>query len=1447
MRIVPKFLLLIVIISLAWSPGYPPTTSPAQAKTGWSPAQLDETLRTGDLDRSKQQVLDNMGGADQLFLSYLRQDLNPGQLRQGDPPLLERARRLADVFFKLSDFDFELGVIAYWEKADAEKKRALLPVLTDHFALYKDERTLEDNALPPFGSSEHFVDKYLALAERYRAIAFGKGQLQARLRMAAFNPGKAWQAWQLAKSLQDEVGQAWAAYYYSVWAGEGPSETAARQAVESGERLGLPRLLKDALTRQAWRANSRNDFDAHLEFFRKGLEVMRSIPLRQAMVGRWFRSYYPGEAWFCLALWRALELKGKTGAQEMFEKGRALSRQVAGKVGELAYLIEATPQFYRPGLFVKVAGQAENLARQLGDAGWLVRFLMAKVDGLINTREFSQAIQAATEAAEICRKMGDRGWYAQCLSKRALSRAQSNAYEGAVADFSQAIKIFQELGLAKIAANAGIDAGYYLRSQPATAVNFFNEALAAAEKTGDPGLIASVLGRRAQIRMSDAPAESVQDYLRALPYSERASEEANTPGDFLGMMSRVSQALRQVGKFSEALEIENQRAAKARAKALPRAEADAYFSLQNIYASDLGEPAQALEYVRKWQTLTSEPGWKLSVNDHNKIAIAWAGLGQPARALEHWANALKLAKETPAGEYLQRMVHNNVAELYLKLGDYDAAISELEAGKSLIDITFDAYRKSIELQKAEWSNEMALAHLLSGDLNKALEYSLQAIQLEMKSAPGTALAGYFSYFTPGDALALAGRFEEAVDFQNKRRERARETKSVLGERSALERLGVTYMRAGNIQKARQSFQEAVEIDRKPPGPQTGDLAGSLLELAKLELSAGDSMKAEELLAEARKTANPYDPTLLWQIERASAQAFAKAGKTDLARNHFELALESLEDVRERLRPEEFRLRFGMDRRGVYDEYAWHMAGRAMETGSKADAAKALQIIERRRAQALWDLMATGWTSLQPEAVPEQLQRAREIEARLTAKQNKLRSQFILAPDKRNSKLIETLEADLHQAKDEHARLLASLSQGRYRYASPAGLGQDNLAAVQKKLGRDEALLEYFVNDEATFIFVVTSSDLKLNKIPIGRDKLRQKVYGLLQPLHRLRTGELDLARLSFDLETAHDLCEQLFAPVEANIGRARRILIVPDDVLYYLPFEALVDRLPPQRRPPAGILFAEYGQAGFLLRRYTMSYLTTASHLLSVTETPQPAQSGFMLLAMANPTAGQDAPVMGMEDPVKRRLRSSNSGAAFTPLPGTMTEIDRISRYFPKRAVAMVTGAQATETNYKTLATKYEIVHLATHAFAADDQPLYSTMILAPDSKAQEDGFLQAYEILRYPLQAKLVVLSACETALGPLGRGEGLIGLVSAFQQAGARSVIATQWSIDESAAELMAVFYRAFTTGKTSAAALREAKLEILKRRVRLGGSEVSLAHPFFWAPFVLIGSGDDLLPKT
>jgi len=1456
-------------------PGNVPGMNASPVQSGSFSAQLDEALKQADSERARELVLDDQDGAEQLFLNYLEGTIIRGQPKTGEIHRLERALRLADVFFRIYEFDFERGVVSYWEKATPAQKQALLPILRDHFAAYQEARRLSRQMPQPIDKNGRLVDRCLALSDRYRKVQFAKGELEAMLWASSLGDGCRWKTWQLAKSLGDEVGEAWGAYYYGGLAGEGQCEVAAQHAVEAAERLRLPKLLQFALIRQAWLSLGYDDYDAHIAYLRKALEVIRTIPVRQTMVSKTGTDFYPGEAWILKSLWRAYESMNMPGGEGLFEQGRAMSRRHGGDAGELAYLMASMQESLRPGIFDNVAAEAERLARQMHDPGWLATVLMTKARGLEGTRDFSAANAAVEEAASIYKKMGDRGYYTECLFQRASFRIQTNELAGALADYEEVLRIHEELGQTPAAFTLCIFAGTALKSQPKLALKFQNKALALAEKFTDIGRAGAIRSAYALRAAEDSPAQSLEDLKKALFYCERHAENIGYPCEVPVAMRSVSQAMRRMGKFREAIEMEKRRAEFSRAEGLPNAEADAYYWLSNIYRFDLGEPAVAAEYAEKYISLMTRTGKKLTVNNYDRIAGSYLSIGRPGLALQSWAKALQRAKKTPTGEHFQRLVHINVAKTCLELGDYDAAISELEQENALIERTFQkdldpggrvvydleeysatitaisaedhlagrkfqSYDDPIELQKAEWFNRLASAHALSGDMARAVEESREAIALEFSTPPGTALADYYAYFSPGDALAQAGKLDEAIDFYKGRRDRARRIKSLPKEREALLKLGAAYAQAGKPDDARQMLREAVKIDRHPPGPQVGTLAESLLPLGSLELRAGNLPRAEELFIEARKTANPYDLNQLWQVEKALATVLAARNKHDQAENHFELAVSSLEGARERLRPEEFALRFGTDRFQLYDEYASYLAGRAIETGEEAAAEKALLVVERRRAQALWDMMALGWFGLQPDAVPGQLRRVRQAEARLAAKQGILRDQFNLPPEKRNPAQISQLEAELKQTKQEHARLLTALAQGQFRFSSPSSLPSGIIAETRKKLGPDRLLIEYLVTDESTYAFVLSVGRLEVTQLPVGRQKLREKVQSLLQPFYRLYSGESDLARLGFDFQTAHELYAELVAPLEPQFGKASQILVVPDDALFYLPLELLVDALP-GRTQSANVLYSNCEQAGFLLKRFAICYLTAAAQILGGPEDSGGRTATPTLLAVANPAAGQVPGVPGQEDPVRRRLHSAGSGGAFGPLPGSTDEVARIRQNFPSGRTTVLTGSNATETGYKALSPRSEIVHLATHAIAADDHPFYSTLILAPDAKVQEDGFLQAYEIVRSPLKAKLVVLSACETAKGPLGRGEGLVGLVSAFLQAGARSVLATQWSIDESTAELMESFYKAMMGGKDMAGALRQAKLDILQKRLRFGRTEVSLAHPFFWAPFVLIGNGN------
>jgi CHAT domain-containing protein len=755
-------------------------------------------------------------------------------------------------------------------------------------------------------------------------------------------------------------------------------------------------------------------------------------------------------------------------------------------------------------------------------------------------------------------------------------------------------------------------------------------------------------------------------------------------------------------------------------------------------------------------------------------------------------------------------------------------------------------------QKANWSADVAWAYALAGDLDGALTHARNAVaELRREPSGGMNIDFGWSFGMEQSAsdqvveiLLQTGHADEAIAFTDLLSQPTTRPTAVQ-ERHVLGLAGQAYLKAGRIDQARSFLVLATEVDSASPAHFAwGSPAAARFALGRLELEAGNTAEATRQLEAARAAVNPYELNLVWQIERSLAVASGRAGDAAGARRHYEGALNALESVHERLRPEEFRLRFGFDRSQIYAEYAALLAKKAEASGQQEDAVAAFQAAERQRTEVLSSLLAMGWSRLRPEALPEQVRREREIANRLSAKQSVLREQYDKPSPERDTFLIDKIRADVAQIEVEHARVLTALAQGRYRFQAPATVAASLAAPVAATLGPSRVLVEYLLLDDRSYAFVVSSAGVKVVPLTVGRARVRADVQHLTEPFRQLRSGDVDLTRLSYDTGTAYALYQQLVAPLRAALGSASELLIVPDDVLHVLPFEALVERRP--RQPGrGGVQDAGWAEAPFLVRRYTISYLTSAAELLPVEPAGQPAPGSSSaapqrLFVLANPTAGPaPAPPPAQDDPVRRLLRSAGFAGYLTPLPSAEAEAQRIARAFVPDASTIVTRGEATEAVYTSRAGQYDIVHFATHGVASDAQPLYSALVLAPDASTGSDGFLQAYEVLRTPLRASLVVLGGCDTALGGgADAGRGLAGLAAAFRQAGARSVMATLWTVDQSAIEMMAAFYGGLARGQSAPAALRQAKLRMLQRRAQMGKTDVSLAHPFFWAPFKLMG---------
>ena len=369
--------------------------------------------------------------------------------------------------------------------------------------------------------------------------------------------------------------------------------------------------------------------------------------------------------------------------------------------------------------------------------------------------------------------------------------------------------------------------------------------------------------------------------------------------------------------------------------------------------------------------------------------------------------------------------------------------------------------------------------------------------------------------------------------------------------------------------------------------------------------------------------------------------------------------------------------------------------------------------------------------------------------------------------------------------------------------------------------------------ESVVLFVVTQKG--------GRARLR---------VYRIAADAAALARKTRDLRDAcaerpgsaaerpykplaRELYRLLIAPAAPDLAGVRRLLVCPDGPLWDTPFAVL--------QPPA---FAGTGVGSAapasLWERYALvtAYSATAAQAARAARSrparPQPSQS---LLVMANPDFGTRAAAPAVRNRSPQDSASDAGlrspllrGGAFRPLPYTQREADALRAAFPD--AALKTGRDAQEATFKQMAANYRYLHFATHAFFNEAAPLLSGVALAtPPKDSAQDGVFTARELLEMQLTADLIVFSACETARGEQRRGEGLIGLTWAAFAAGVPAQVVSQWSVDDEAtAQLMGAFYANLKRGEAKDAALRHAALA-LRRDGRHD-------HPFFWAPFLIMG---------
>lgn len=650
---------------------------------------------------------------------------------------------------------------------------------------------------------------------------------------------------------------------------------------------------------------------------------------------------------------------------------------------------------------------------------------------------------------------------------------------------------------------------------------------------------------------------------------------------------------------------------------------------------------------------------------------------------------------------------------------------------------------------------------------------------------------------------------------------------------------------------------------------------SLGDVALREGRFKDAAKMFTDAASGAKKDNRLD--LMWPAQRGlgrslwmQAAADPKAGKQrDDALNSYRDALKTIETIRSgSLRADESRSTFLATTKDVYDEAATAFAemallnsptGGALSGKSLEYAAESFRITEAGRARSLLDMLGEVNAQI-TEGVPadllkrkqENLNRQQEIAQQLTG--------IALTGDQKQKP--SQMDADLDKLQTEFDDIENQIRTASPRYGALTGAQPQSLADIQQKVVDDgTVLLEYSLGNDSSYLFAVTGSSVALFKLAprSSLDKLATDFRGqLIPPKLQRRIVGIDVAadqqrglglvegpseNLAAFVAASNALYKSAVEPAAATVGE-KRLLVVADGALNYVPFEALV-------KTTDG---ADYSALSYLIKTNEIVYAPSASVVAAIRQ--QGKAGGKNLLVVADPVFNADDPRLkgssavqasaearglglGLESAISDVTDSGATGGGLrlARLVGTRTEAEEIGK------IAKTGGVQtdlwidlnASEDNVRTRdMTNYRVIHVATHGLLDAQRPQFTGVVLSLVGNKSNDGFLRTDEIFNLRMSPSLVMLSACETGLGKEKRGEGVIGLTRAFMYAGAPTVGVSLWSVaDKSTAELMTDFYKRYLGASASASApgsMRDAQLAMISAK--------KYSAPFYWAPFVLVG---------
>jgi CHAT domain-containing protein/Tfp pilus assembly protein PilF len=789
----------------------------------------------------------------------------------------------------------------------------------------------------------------------------------------------------------------------------------------------------------------------------------------------------------------------------------------------------------------------------------------------------------------------------------------------------------------------------------------------------------------------------------------------------------------------------------------------------------------------------------------NNLSRAAVEFGDLAGAERNLKAALQVFRQAdPSGRDVGNAL-NNLGIVATARGDLTAAETyHLQALKVREYIGHDTVDVAASL------NNLGSVAVARRDLDGAYHYFDLALQLRKRLTTPNSIEVAESLSNLGDVVLYRGEFAKAkqlfVDAWNLFREHA---PGSTGEAELLNNLGIVSLKEGDLAAAADYHKNALNIcETVAPGSLCH--ASSLMFVGIVAEQKHEFNRAEEYYKRSLEIRRQIAPGTTAEAESwyYLGRLYRQKGDNANAIAHFGSALNVLEGQFYRVGgPEEVRSGFGAWFRNYYTDYM-----QALLESERKDLA--FNVLERSRARSFLIVLAERDLSFESDLSPELIKR-RQLNAQAY---DRVQAQIAKLNATTDLDLIRELQMRLRELQAERGRIAESVRQSAPNLWSLQYRQPLELSAVRANLDPGTLLLSYSVGTKETTLYAVRPSGsepgLSVFKLKIGEEELREEVKRFRNLIQR--HDKDDIATIN---RQAEELYRQLMYQADALLSSSARVVIIPDGPLHVLPFSAL-----------------RHDNHEFVAQWKPIHVVVSATVYAQLRETRSTQKRAqFDIVAFGHPVySSKDVPTATGNALIRSAIEK---GFVLGPLEASRKEVDRITALFPGRSRALVDG-EATERKAKDVGTSARMIHFAAHGMLDDQFPLNSAIILSipKEETAGDNGLLQAWEILdQVRLNADLVTLSACQTGLGQEVGGEGLIGLVRAFLFAGARSVLASLWSIDDpSTADLMETFYSNLKSGKAKDEALRTAQIEFINS----SKFPQRFSHPYYWAAFSLIG---------